>query len=105
MEKENTVEEVQKIETWALVELMGHSKVVGRVSDSSWADVRVDVLDTKGNFDRTEHIGKSAIYRITEISKDVAFTLALQHAPEPSFAWSLNRQLIIGSSDDDDEDF
>lgn len=99
MSEENKA--IEKTETFALVELMGHSKVVGRVDVSPYADMRVDVLNAKGEFDRTEHVGKAAIYRVTEVTREVALALAVQHAPEPSFAWGLNVKQLNPAHDDD----
>lgn len=108
----------KKPEEYAVVEMMGHRKVVAKISESEYGPgslIKLSVLNREGGFDRTEHIGVSSIYCMTIVEKDVAETAAQNMTPEPTFAYSLRNKLLSqgvpqGSyidADDDghDEDF
>jgi hypothetical protein len=71
-------------EMWAMVELMGHVKMAGRISEESHFGtvlLRCDVPNGDGYF--TQFYGGSAIYRITPISEEVARAFAARSQPEP----------------------
>ncbi|HEX6463950.1 MAG TPA: hypothetical protein VFZ98_05840 [Vicinamibacterales bacterium] len=72
-------EQAQPLETWAVVEVMGHKKFAGYVSEQvigSNALIRVDVPETDqgGVFTRpyTKLIGPGSIYMLTPCTEDVA---------------------------------
>ncbi len=104
MEKEIT-------EQFAVVEMMGHRKIAGRIMQSELAPgalIRVDVFGANGEIERTEHVGSSAIYDITICSEQTAKAAAIAHNPQPSFAFDIlkprpDRQLPMGYRDDDDD--
>lgn len=57
--------ETKQLHSFALVELMGRSKVVGIVTESDIGIknlLRVDVLQPDGNINRTQYIGAGSIY-------------------------------------------
>jgi hypothetical protein len=104
METENA-----ETKTFAVVEMMGHRKVVGIVSESSFGPgslIRVDVLGTDGEIERTEHVGTGSIYCLTEVTESVAKASAAAYAPKPSFAYDIapTHRQIGASFDDEDED-
>lgn len=77
---------------WALVELMGHQRIVGFVSEQTIggaAMLRVDVPDAEGATRFTRLYGSSAIYAINPVSKEVALKLAGAVDAEPVKAWQL----------------
>ena len=69
--------EPSKLKAWALVELFGHQRIVGHVSEQSFGTgvlFRVDVPDLikdgkKVRDGFTRYIGLAAIYSITPISE------------------------------------
>lgn len=97
--------------TYAVVEMMGHRKVVGIISESPLGPgslIRVDVLGSDGRVERTEHVGVGSIYCLTEVTEAVAKASAMHSAPKPSFAYdieAISRPSLpgIGGYDDDDD--
>jgi hypothetical protein len=78
---------------WAVVEVMGHVKLAGKVSEASLfgtALCRVDVYP--GDVEQpvmTRMFGGSAIYCITPCAEATARAFALGHQPEPVARWEL----------------
>ncbi len=66
-------------DTFALVELFGHARIAGRVSEQVIAGqgfIRVDVPDLEGQPGFTRIFGPSAIYSITPVSEEIATAAA-----------------------------
>ncbi len=103
--------EKETIEQFAVVEMMGHRKIAGRIMQSELAPgalIRVDVFGATGEIERTEHVGSSAIYDITICSEQTAKAAAIAHNPQPSFAFDIlkprpERQLSMGYRDSEDD--
>lgn len=75
--KEKAVEE-NKIEMWAVIELMGHGQTAGLIRTSDLGGLlRVDVPVEDGF--HTEYYGEAAIYSIKIVSEEIARAYA---APE-----------------------
>lgn len=107
---------------WALVELMGHQKIAGHVSEYTFggsAFVRVDVPAVKDSRDReipafTRMLGTGSIYAINPVSEEIARMLASQLQTKPVQEYQLphylqERQTVASSprlefSDDDGPD-
>lgn len=74
----------QSFDEWALVELFGHQKIVGRVTDSTIAGgafLRVDVPEIKGEYASpayTRFFSPGAIYSINPLSEETARALLIQ---------------------------
>ena len=82
----------QKFETWAIVELLGHQKIAGQVSEQPLAGtnmLRIDVPETKSNPAFTRLVGGSAIYAINPCSEDVAKYVAENLMVKPIEAWDI----------------
>jgi hypothetical protein len=80
MSKENSFNE------WALVELFGHQKIVGKVTEATMAGgafLRVDVpaFDHQPTF--TRFYGPGAIYSISPVTEDIARGLMERYRNEP----------------------
>lgn len=72
-------------ETWAIVEIMGRSRIAGKVSEQSVAGaqmLRVDVPKTSKREAFTKYYSASAIYSITPTDEETA-TYAAEHFDEP----------------------
>lgn len=78
---------------WALVELMGRSKIVGLCQEQNIAGttmLRVDVPTEDGEGVRfTRYFGGSAIYGISPIGKELAVEMANRMDPAPVQAWDV----------------
>lgn len=90
-----------KLDTWALVELFGHQKIVGKVTEASMAGgafLRVDVPSFNGSPGFTRFFSPGAIYSINPVTEEVARALADQHRNEPVSRFELP-QLAEKSTD------
>lgn len=73
------VEIKQGFEAWAVVEIMGHKQLAGRVSEEPIAGVnmlRIDIPEAEGLPPRTVYHGGAAIYAIHPCSEEVARSAA-----------------------------
>jgi hypothetical protein len=97
----------EKFEEYAIVEMMGHRKIAGKITESEIGGstlLRVDVLDPEGEFDRTEYIGVSSIYCLTIVKKEIAEAVARNYTPKPSFAYDLQTSVRALPAHEDFED-
>lgn len=65
----------ETFETWAIVELFGHSKIAGLVSEQNLAGgmfLRVDVPELRGWPAFTRFYGSGAVYSITPCTEEIA---------------------------------
>lgn len=82
----------EKFEAWAIVELFGHQRVAGRVTEHVWGGetfVRVDIPLGDGFYTRL--FGKGAIYCINITDEQAARVAATQVCGRPAYAWELER--------------
>lgn len=82
------------LDCWALVELFGHQKIVGKVTEATIAGgafIRVDVpaLEEKSAF--TRFFGPGAIYSLNPVTEAVAMELLQRHRNEPVSEWDVPR--------------
>lgn len=104
--------EKKELKSYAVVEMMGHRKIVGLVTESDISGgqlLRVDVLGSDGTPERTEYIGIGSIYCLTIVTEEVAVAAAKSHSPRPTWAFGLSnipaeRTLTTGSYLDADDD-
>lgn len=89
---------------WAIVELMGHVRIAGRVSEERLFGAalgRIDIpTDDAGGF-VTQYFGGGSVYRITPVSEELARSVARANRPEPVRRWELP---ISAMHDVDDAD-
>ena len=95
---------------WALVEIMGHSRVIGRVSESEQYGgrfVRVDIPATETVAAQTRLYGAAAIFSIRFLSEEVALKMLAAIVEPPVTAWEMQRTpaLLGRATMDDDEEF
>lgn len=82
---------------WAIVELFGHQKIAGEVSEEALAGgsfLRVDVPAEGDYVAFTRFYGASAVYSITPVSEEVARLACRQIAPKPMTIWVPELQRI-----------
>jgi hypothetical protein len=109
--------ETEKFDQWAIVEIFGHAKFAGRVTEQAIGGasfVRVDIPAIDGYPAFTKLFGASAIYSITPVSEEIACKAAKYCYSEPISVYiPEDRQLMhqgqpFRKSDDrdneDDED-
>lgn len=95
-----------RFDDWAIVELMGHRRLAGRVQETrlGGADVlRIDV--PAGDGFTTQFYGGSALYCLTPTTESVARQIAAAGAtPEPVHRWELPERAAVDADADDDLD-
>jgi len=113
----------ETLEGWAIVELMGHQRTAGRISERSIAGsnlLQVDVPLSDTEF-RTVFYGGSAIYALHPTDEKSARLMARSLGARPVYQYELDRQARLeaprpasdahigggrnGPEDDDDDSF
>ncbi len=76
---------------WAILELLGHVRLAGRVTEESHFGVALGRIDIPAGLDTftTQYFGGSSIYRLTPTSEQVARIVAEQNQPAPVHRWEL----------------
>lgn len=94
---------------WAKVELMGHSVIVGLVTEATivgGAFLRVDVPAFGSRQAYTRFISPQAIYAINPVSEEVARAISDRYAQEPVSRYELPQiaEKVEQASEDLDDD-
>jgi hypothetical protein len=107
-------EESRPYEGWAIVELMGHRRLAGIVSQAEQygvAMLRLDVPEVDGGQAATQFYGGTSIYCITPTTEEAARLVARRNVPAPVQTWELPRaaapahdEIVVGSHGDDLDD-
>ena len=109
---------MEKLELFAIVELFGHTKMVGKITEQSIGPatfVRVDVPETEKSPAFTRLLNPSAIYAINPVTEEVMGYMAKSFDQQPIASWDLQKMneklLSIGVQDkaaggiEDDDDY
>ena len=76
--------------TWAIVELMGHVRIAGYLTEEERFGVKMGRLDIPApGGDVTQYFGGSSVYRITPVTEEVARAFAEGEQPKPVQTWQL----------------
>lgn len=89
---------------WAIVELMGHVRLAGMVTEEERFGAKMGRVDIPGPGDTifaTQYFSGASIYRVTPTTEEVARKIAMQYQPQPA---ALLTQ-APGVFDEDDQDF
>lgn len=100
-------EEQQKFEAWGIVDLFGHQRLAGRITEQAIGGcsfVRVDVPAVDGQAEHTRLFGNGAIYGISFTSEDVARQVAQALKARPVSPWDLPRAPALPDSTAHDTD-
>lgn len=87
-------DEIKPINTWCVLEMMGHAKTAGQVSEETHFGtvlLRIDVPAINNRPEHTEFYGGSAIYRITPCDETTARLVLTQTCTPPIMAYQLPR--------------
>ena len=82
----------ETFDTWAIVELMGHRKLAGRVTEQVIAGaalLRIDVPDLPDCKGFTQFYGSHTIYSLTPTTEEIAKQFANYHRERPVSAYEL----------------
>ena len=80
-----------KFEEWAVLELMGHRRLAGKVTDAvigGGAFLRIDIPGKNGQ-QTTQYYSPGSVYCITPTSEEIARAVAAQNEPAPVYRWEL----------------
>lgn len=102
-----------KIELNALVELFGHQRISGKVTEHSMGAstfIRIDVPETTQQPKFTRFVNPSAVYAINPVTEEVMIQLAENIQQKPIDSWDIRemyKKILAlghkyGSSEDDD---
>lgn len=82
---------VESFDSWAVVELMGHVRMAGRVTEEERFGAKVGRCDVPNGDDgfTTVFFTGSSIYRLTPCTEDAARAVARRAQPEPVHQWEL----------------
>jgi len=78
-------------EQWAILELMGHRRLAGKVTDAvigGGAFLRIDIPG-KDETQVTQYYSPGSVYCITPTTEEVARAVAEQCQPAPVYRWEL----------------
>ncbi len=79
-----------KFEAWAIIELFGHNRMAGKVTEQTIGGasfVRVDVPDTAQSPSFTRMLNPSSIYAINPVTEEVARGYAERLDTKPIESW------------------
>lgn len=96
----------QAFDQWCIVELFGHQRLAGRVSEQVIAGtsfVRVDVPECEGRPAFTTFKGGSAIYGITPVSEEIARAVAANIGARPVQSYELPKLAAQAEERDNDD--
>lgn len=85
---------------WAVLELMGHRRLAGWLSEQQLAGATFLRLDIPGNPQATQLYAPGAVYCITPTTEDTARLIASRSRPSPVQPWELRMPELPGSDGD-----
>lgn len=97
-------------EGWGILELMGHVRLAGRITEETHFGACLGRIDVpKDNGFTTQYFSGGSIYRLTPTTEEIARSVAANNQPEPVHRWELPAPRIpdamaraaTGYSDDD----
>jgi len=100
-------EKREGFESWVVLELMGHRRLAGLVSEQEIAGknlLRIDVPDPNGGTKITQFYGADAVYCMTPVSEATARAAAAGMDPRPVQVWELPGPAVQPHPDEDEED-
>lgn len=103
------MENRERMKTWGILELMGHRRLGGFITEEEHfgaAMVRIDVPGADSTV-ATQYYGGHAIYCLTPTTEETARAVARESQPEPVTQWDARRLLppppkAHGDRDEDD---
>lgn len=108
-EEQKQSEQPQKFEAWGLLELFGHQRLAGRLSEQTIGGchfIRIDVPAVAGVQEYTRFFTQGAIYGMTITSEEVARNLAagLRARPIQPYEMPLSARLPYRDSSEPDQE-
>lgn len=83
-------EATESFQQWAILELMGHVRLAGIVTEEERFGIkmgRIDIPNQDGF--TTQYFGGSSVYRLTPTTEEIARGVATRNQPTPVHRWEL----------------
>ena len=88
---------------WAIIELMGHVKIAGHVTEVEMFGSKLGRVDIPfGETFTTQYFNGSSLYRLTPTTEEIARAVAKNNQPAPVFRWELPEVKQLPASNYDD---
>ncbi len=86
-----TAEATDRFDSWCILELMGHVRMAGRVTEEEHFGSKMGRIDVPGPDDTFTSVffGGGSVYRMTPTTEAIARSVASHHKPEPVHRWEL----------------
>lgn len=85
---------------WAVVELMGHVRMAGLLTEEERFGAKLGRLDVpKGDGFVTTFFGGQSVYRITPCTEEAARAVAAHNQPSPVHTWELPRPALASPAE------
>jgi hypothetical protein len=106
-------ENKQSFDQWAIVELLGHVKIAGHVTEVEMFGSKLGRIDIpNGDGFTTQFFNGSSLYRLTPTTEEIARSVAARNQPTPIYQWELPKPkalpegepVVAEYPDDDDGD-
>lgn len=79
---------------WGILELMGHVRLAGRITEESHFGAALGRIDIpSGDGFTTQYFGGGSIYRLTPTTEDIARSVAAHNQPQPVARWELSARV------------
>lgn len=94
-----------KLELWAIVELFGHQRIAGKVTEQSVGTstfIRIDVPETEQQPSFTRIVNPTAVYALNPVTEEVAREMASRIQQKPIEAWDIRemqKKLLLLAED------
>jgi hypothetical protein len=99
---------MEKFESWAIVELFGHQRIAGKISEQQIGGcsfLRVDVPASESSPAYTKLYGNGAIYGITIADEETARVAATHLSEQPMDQWSVRETYKLLTDRTGDKDY
>ena len=100
--------ETEKFDSWAIVEIFGHTQIAGKVTEATiggCAFVRIDVPECGEHKAFTKFYGNGAIYSMTPCSEEAALVALTHIRPSPVNVWMPELKQLPAAVRVDADDF
>lgn len=81
-----------KFDTWAILDMMGHQRLAGRVTEETIGGVsllRCDIPESDGIPAWTTYITASSLYQMTPVTEEIAHNMAAKLCKQPISLYDL----------------
>lgn len=92
-------------EGWAILELFGHRRLAGMITETTIAGAGFLRLDVPGDPPATQFYPPSAVYCLTPTTEEVALAVAARNQPAPVQRWELPKPIDQDPEEDDERGF